>query len=184
MSQARLTRLCGLGALALSLNLTACSGDDGPVDAGPEFELPQILPGRTPLCLSYTPTTVNDPKPFSLSVDNQGRQQLIISGARIEGDERGFFQIQGPDVMVVETYESALFQITYSPTEPGWDEAVVVIESNAQNYPALRVSMLARAVPEAGTLDGGVSNWDAGPKPPEAVGSDGGETCPDDESRM
>ncbi len=86
--------------------------------------------------------------------------------------------------MVVETYESALFQITYSPTEPGWDEAVVVIESNAQNYPALRVSMLARAVPEAGTVDGGVSNWDAGPKPPEAVGSDGGETCPDDESRM
>lgn len=174
----------GLLSAALSLPVAACSGEDGPADAGPQYELPQIQPERSPLCLNYTPTTVNQPKTLPLAVDNRGRQQLVISGARIEGDERGFLSIDGPDVMVLETYESALFQITYSPTEPGWDEATIVVESNAQNYPVLRVSILARAEPEASTLDGGVESWDAGPKPPEAVGTDGGETCSDDDSRM
>ncbi len=173
-----------LRILGLSLGLCstlACSGEPDTNNSEPQYELPQIFPERIPLCFSYSDTEVNTPSTLSLQVKNHGRQQLVISGARIEGDERGHFSVTDPDVMVVETFDTALFQVTYQPTEPGWDDVVVVIDSNAENYPALRVSVLARGVPEQGTLDGGVENWDAGPKPGEP---DAAETCPGDMPRM
>lgn len=173
-----------LRILGLSVGLCAnfaCSGESDTNNREPQFELPQILPERTPLCFSYSDTEVNTPRTLTLQVTNEGRQQLVISGARKEGDEREHFTIEGPDVMVVESLESALFQITYQPTEAGWDDFIVIIDSNAQNYPALRVSVLARAVPEASTLDGGVESWDAGPKPGNP---DAAETCPGDSARM
>lgn len=167
-----------LGALTLTVG---CSGDDGPADAGPQFDLPQILPERAPLCLNYELTLVNSPRTFPIAVRNEGRQQLVIASSRVEGDDRGHFSLQGPDQDVVETYDTALFQLTYQPSVAGWDDATVVIESNAQNFPRLRIAVLARAVPEM--LDAGPSEWDAGPKPPEAL-SDGGETCPPPDAGM
>ena len=167
-------RLISLAMMAAGA--AACSGGDGAADAGPEFERPQIWPDRAPLCLSYDLVRVGEVPSIPIQLENRGRQQLVIESAELVGDTRGFFTRRGPDRTVVETYDEALIQIDYRPTEPGWDYAELVIVSNAQNYPTLRVSVLARAAPE-GDVDGGVSSWDAGPKPAAATGADGGEAC-------
>lgn len=162
----------------LALPLLACSGEDTAADAGPEYELPQILPDIGLFCLNYELTVVNAPRNVPIAVRNLGRQQLTISSARVEGDDRNHFTLAGPDLDVVETYDAALFQLTYQPSAAGWDDVTVVVESNAENYPVLRLGVLARAVPEG--LDGGADAYDAGPKP-SADNADGGETCPDPE---
>ncbi|MCA9553038.1 MAG: hypothetical protein KC933_23580 [Myxococcales bacterium] len=163
---------------ALTLAAAACSGEDTPADAGPQYELPQILPDVAPLCLNYDLIRVGDVRSIPVQLENKGRQQLVIESVEVEGDTRGFFTKNGPDLTVVETYEKALVQLNYQPTAAGWDYAELVVKSNAENYPTLRISVLGRAAPE-GDVDGGVENWDAGPKPPEAT-EDGGETCRDE----
>ena len=154
----------------------ACSSDGNP-DDGPQFELPQILPRESPICVSRMDVTVGDSRNVPMDFTNRGRQTLVIDSADLTGDTRNAFQIQGLDSMRVEYNDFAIVQMRYTPPEAGWDTATLEIRSNAQNFPLLRVFILGRAIPA--DLDAGTTDWDAGPKPPEAVGSDGGETCPD-----
>lgn len=152
--------------------VAACSGESGE-DGGVLFELPQIVPEQTPLCLSYMDSVVNQPRTANLQLRNDGRQQLVIEGAQIVNDARSAFTVQGISPMTVESRESAIVQFIYQPPETGWDSAELMIASNAENYPMLRVFILARAVPQS--LDGGV--FDAGDKPMAARGPDGVYAC-------
>lgn len=165
-------------ALCLLAFATACSGGDGDTDAGPQFDRPQILPERGIVCLNFQTTPVDQPVSVPLAFRNFGQAQLVIDEIRLVGDDRGHFTLDGPDKMVVEFGDDSAFaQLVYRPGEPGWDDAFVEVISNAENFPLLRIAVLARATPAQ--LDGGASDFDAGPKPPETFDPDGGETCPD-----
>lgn len=162
MSIARLSAPLLASGLAL---LSACSGgnEDTP-DSGVTYQMPQIFPAINPICLTSMHVAVGGSVNQPISVQNNGRDALVISSVEMFEDERNSFTIQGPDIMTVEERDFALFQLRYAPTETGWDAAAVRIRSNAENYPILDVYIVALAEPAG--LDGGA--FDPGPRPERA----------------
>lgn len=169
-------------SLAVLLAAAAC-GDEELI----EFEQPQIVPQSNVLCLSYQELTAGTTSSHFVQLTNRGRDPLVIEGAEVENDARGAFTVDGIRTAAgldcspaapcsVPSTEDAILRFIYEPPAPGWDTADLRVISNAQNYPRLRLFVLARARPQ--DLDAGVP-WDAGPKPANAVGADGSETCPD-----
>ena len=165
------------------LSLAAACGEDDTI----EFEQPQIVPQSNVLCLSYQELTEGTRSTHFVQLTNRGRDPLVIERAEIENDMRGAFSVgdlrtaSGTDCTPsapcsVSSTEDAIVQFFYEPPAPGWDTADLRVISNAQNFPRLRLFVLARARPAS--LDAG-EPWDAGPKPDNAVGADGTETCPD-----
>lgn len=183
--------------VGLATTLASACGDEA---SGPEFELPQIVPQSTVLCLSYEETRVGRSYPYTLQLANAGRDQLVIERATIEGAEerdraRGAFAgltDEAPAPLAVRTEDgidcangspcriqtggTALARFTYTPPSPGWDAGFIRVSSNAQNFPNLRVFVLALGLPADGPSDG----YDPGMKPEIARGADGSESCPDD----
>ncbi len=151
---------------------TACS-DDESSDVCNQFSAPQILPSERPVCVDATFVDSVITRPVLL--ENRGASDLVIDDMMLElqGNARGHFSLQGIDQTTVSCPEEAAVGIEYAPTQPGWDTATLVIRSNAENFPTLEIFYLALAVPENDP------NFVVPPKPPEAVGSDNSETCPD-----
>lgn len=164
------TLIFGLSSVLL---FTAC-GNSSEDDTEPMFELPQILVDRSPICLSYEPATVGNTQSYVALFTNNGEQQLVIDEAVIEEDSRGHFSIAGVDPMQVNFTESSHVQLSYKPIAEGWDYAYLRVKSNAQNYPNLRVFVLALAMPDNPPM-----GWDPGPKP-EVATSGEEEACKDD----
>lgn len=161
----------GLLATAMCVN-AACS--DGKCDGAEAlFEAPQILPSQAPVCLDRVDTVVGSVRTHPVLLSNYGKNALEIANAEIVDDLRGTFELQGIEPNRLASLEEAVAQVAYRPTEPGWDYAVLQVRSNAENYPTLRVAILARAVPA--NLDGGV--YDPGEKPAESRGADGIAAC-------
>lgn len=174
-------RFLALLPLALSL---AC-GDESSEDPV-EYEQPQIVPESNLLCLSYQELTAGETSEHYVLLSNLGRNPLLISGASVEDDLRGSFSIGGLRSVEngdcteaapceVRSRQDAILQYRYAPTEPGWDATYLRVRSNAENYPNLRLFVLAKARPPG--LAAG-EPYDAGPKPAVAVGADGSESCP------
>ena len=164
-------RILAVAAVGIS---SACSDEEGDICA--EFSQPQIIPNEAPACLSDSPTVVGTVATRSIILQSRGSDPLVIeTGAdtRIEDDDRGHFSLLGimPDSTVV-CPETTFAGIEYRPTEPGWDAVNLIVRSNAQNFPTLRIFMLALAVPPNDP------DFDPGPKPDEAF-VDGVEACPD-----
>lgn len=169
--------LCAAG-LGLSLGLVGCGGDDTS-DAGLDYEKPQVLPDLNPVCLSYAPIRAGTMKTQPLQLKNYGRQELVIQGGSFQDvSTANAFTLQGITPMApagVPGGDTAVLQFIYAPTQPGWDYATLVVNSNAENFPSLRIFTLAVAVP--GDVDAGSEGqWDAGPKPDAAYFSNG-EAC-------
>lgn len=174
--------------LCLAAGLGGCEGDGGSEDVV-VFDQPQIVPQSNVLCLSYDEVVAGSRSEHFVQLINRGRDPLIIRGATVEDATRNSVIVdrvraipgnvdcteQAP-CTVRTGDEAAVLRFFYEPPAPGWDTANLRILSNAQNYPMLRLFVLARARPEG--LDAGVS-FDAGPKPSDAVGSDGSESCPE-----
>lgn len=163
--------------LGLSLGLLGCDGEETP-DAGLNFEQPQILPDLQPVCLSYRPVRAGTTQTQALNLKNYGRQPLLIDGAQFRDIGRpNTFTLQGINPTAptgVPGGDQAALQFIYSPTEPGWDYATLVVASNAENFPNLNIFTLAVAYPS--DLDAGSEGtWDAGPKPDAAYAN--GEAC-------
>lgn len=152
--------------------LSAC-GDEGEADVCDDFARPQILPSERPVCLNLDPTPVGQTVTRPVLLQNLGNSELQISDVQLEGNARGYFTLQGVSPEAVICPDAAAAGIVYAPTEPGWDTATLVVSSNAENFPNLRIFFLALAVPADDP------DFDPGPKPPEAVGEDGSETCPE-----
>ena len=161
-------RVAWLAVLACA----AACGDDAGNDVCSEFSQPQILPSEQPVCLSFDPTIVGDTATRPVLLQNLGGSDLQISEATLDGNERGHFALQGIDVNTVTCPDAAAAGIVYSPTEPGWDDATLIIESNAQNFPTLRIYFLALAIPDNDP------DYMPGPKP-EGPDPGGDEPCPD-----
>lgn len=161
-------------ALCAALLLAACGGETGDDDVNPIFDLPQINPLETPICLSYEPTTLDTTRNYTSLLRNDGRQQMIVETATITGDERGHFELAGIEPSVVNSFEFTHAMIRYRPTVEGWDTALLTVRSNAQNYPEFSIFILALGRP-ANAPD----TWDPGPKPDEALVT-GEEACKND----
>lgn len=129
------------------------------------YALPQIVPDNNPVCISRRHVEVGATWNQPILLRNDGKETLTLSGAALESDDRGHFTFQGPDITTVPSRELATFLLRYAPTEAGWDAVVLTVDSNAENYPHLRIFILARAEPPG--LDGGA--YDPGPKPMEAA---------------
>ena len=156
--------------------MAACSDPSEADDGATLFDHPHITPETTLGCLNYETIVVGSRVGFAFNLRNDGRAQLRIEDVRLEGDTRGHFRLQGVEPMVAEARESVLIQIMYEPKEPGWDLVRMLVTHNAENFTdGFEGVVFARAVPDG--LDAG-TEWDAGPKPAEARGPDGGETCP------
>lgn len=173
--------------VALVLTLSGAFGAVGCSDegSGTEFERPQIVPQSNVLCLSYAPVEVGSTTEHFVQLTNRGREPLLIEGAAVENDLRGSFSVDrvrtvdGVDCSevrpcAIETGSDAVLRYFYAPPEAGWDSADLRVFSNAQNYPRLRLYVLALAFPVGSSPDA----YDPGAKPEDAVGADGMETCP------
>lgn len=175
---------------ALSL---ACGDSEDPSNEEPAFDLPQILPNTTVLCLSFEDTPVGPgTRRYARTVQltNAGRQDLVIESVEIEDPLRpATFEVDGVrdeesnDCPVgqcrVETNRDAFVRFFYTPTELGWDAAFIRVRSNAQNFPNLRVFVLATAIPPPPEDGEEPQTYDPGPKPAIAQDADGNESCPD-----
>ena len=171
----RTRRTTMMAFVAVIAVLAACGDSESSDDVCDEFAQAQILPSERPVCLNYDPTTVGTVVTRPVLLQSRGMMDLIISGEpqlRIEGDVRGHFILDGIDLTTVTCPEAAAVGIRYAPTAPGWDTATLFIESNAQNFQSLDIFFLALAVPADDP------SYDPGPKPANAVGADGSETCP------
>ncbi|MEM7676873.1 MAG: hypothetical protein AAF449_12790 [Myxococcota bacterium] len=164
-------RLLPMAAL-IGAALIAC-GDEGEADICDDFARPQIIPSERPVCLNLDPTTVGQTVTRPVLLQNLGNSELQLADIQLEGNSRGHFTLQGVNPQAVTCPDAAAAGIVYEPTEPGWDTATLVVSSNAENFPNLRIFFLALAVPDDDP------SYDPGPKPPEAVGEDGSETCPE-----
>ena len=161
---------------AAAFGWVACSDPSGTADGGTLFDNPHITPETTLGCLNYEIIPVGGQTLFTFNLRNDGRAQLRVDDVRLQGDIRGHFELRGVVPMVAEARESVLIQVAYAPEVPGWDLVHVVVTHNAENFAdGFEGVVFARAIPNG--LDAGTT-WDAGPKPPEARGPDGGETCP------
>ena len=142
------------------------------------FDRPQILPDRSPVCLSFQPTTVGQTQTQVVLLENQGKEQLVIGDVHIEEDLRDHLSVEGVAPKNVNTFDFAHVQLKYAPSSTasaaGWDLAYLEIQSNAENYGSLRIPILALAAPENPPVD-----WDPGPKPAEALSGEE-EMCKND----
>ena len=169
----------------LALVVAGCESTEG--EDAIMFDRPQILPNSNILCLSYLELVSGVRTTHSVLLTNRGREPLLIENARIENDLRGAFSIDrirtadGVDCTEntpceLASTEDAFLRFFYEPTSPGWDATDIRVTSNAQNFPNLRIYVLARARPT--DLASG-TEFDAGPRPASAFGRDGEPTCPD-----
>ena len=162
--------------VASAILLGACSNTSENSGSGTLFENAHITPETTLGCLNYEIIPVGGRAAFAFNLRNDGRAQLRIEDVQLHDDLRGHFSLQGVEPMTAESRESVLIQVGYAPRAAGWDQVRVVVTHNAENFAdGFEGVVFARAVPDG--LDAG-TGWDAGPKPPEATGPDGGETCP------
>ncbi len=167
--------------LVLLASLVACGGAEDDLIA---FDRPQIVPESNVRCLSYNPVEAGSATFHDLQLTNRGRAPLRIEGAAVERDDRSAFDIvqlrsvEGSPCTEaapcsIRSAEDAFLRFRYRPPAAGWDAADLRVFSNAENFPRLRIFVLALAYPP-----GEADAFDPGPKPDVAVGADGSETCP------
>ncbi|MBK8009883.1 MAG: hypothetical protein IPK13_00915 [Deltaproteobacteria bacterium] len=158
--------------VSATIAATACGGkddDDDPI----VYDKPQILPDNSPVCLNALEIKVDDDYGQNVILRNDGRQQLVIQEARISDASRDFFSIEDIVPKTVDTKDSAILRFHYAPTAPGWDTAFLNVISNAENFPTLRIFVLALAIPSDPEA---AAEFDPGPKPDEAF-TNGQEAC-------
>lgn len=156
-----------VGVVALLFASTGCgnSGDQSDRCAGP-----QILPDRSPLFFGevYPPPEdeedknpgVLDQTPITqtLLLESTCKNSLEIEKTCLVGEnddgesDAAQFTPTGPKPKTVPTDESAAYRLTYEREEPNdgddIDNAAIVVQSNAVNYPTLVVPVCARVLEE------------------------------------
>jgi hypothetical protein len=169
-------RIAYAWALVLLLGTAGCSnkssckpdlGDEGPAgpcrnattvdDAGavgtPQcFVQAQVCPGKGgfPFCERPVGMSFRD----SVEIQNAGESDLTIYSVRARGDSDCAFvdpELRDPDggvPLTVKPQETILFSFRFTPPHTGTYNALIEIESNAENYPILRIPVCGIGVPE------------------------------------
>ena len=144
-------------ALAGVLGLAACgpppknagvhiSPDLSPISLGDLYPLPQ---GQQPDYGSnkYVPYA------WTLLIQSEGTDQLVINKVCLVGDKNHAFALEGPDITKVPPGAEAALRITYSDqtvrSKP--DDAALIVQSNADDYPTLVIPVCAQTIPDGST---------------------------------
>ena len=148
-------------ALVAALGLVACgpppknagihiSPDLSPVSLGDLYPLPsgqQADYGSN----KYAPYA------WTLLLQSEGTEQLVISKVCVVGDTNKAFTLEGPDITKVAPGAEAALRITYGDqtvrAQP--DNAAIIIQSNADDYPTLVVPICAQTVADGSTRGSG-----------------------------
>ncbi len=132
-------------ALALMGGWIGCSEDEEA--ACSEFDLPQVAASAQPICISDDPTPVDTVATRDILIQNLGNADLEITSSSLEGNDRGYFSVEGLQPTTLMCPETVAARIVYAPTQPGWDTATLVVRSNAENFPTLEIFVLGLATP-------------------------------------
>lgn len=176
MSNRQLDCFCLMVAIpALAVAVAGCSGTDGNGNGGAcdeptlqhspkPFNFPEAHPPedgeenrgdreRTPFEAT-----------FHLRSQCRGEDIEVEKSCLVEeGDEIGYgkttehFSIEGPEPSTISHGQDSVIRLTYTREEPNQgddiDDAAMVIQSNAANWPTLVVPVCARVVPESEDRD-------------------------------
>ena len=111
------------------------------------YARPQICPSLQPVL--FNSRLVNTETGFNLLLQNFGRQPLTITGIRVRGDERCAFVEPQTSPAIGQTVEGAdgmILRFKYRPPAEGEDHIQIEVESDAENFPLLSVSVCGRGV--------------------------------------
>jgi len=89
------------------------------------------------------------PLSFILTNCSTGNQKLVIQKVEVMGDERCYLNFdasQDIEKMEIPSGEGGLIQVRYDPKKTGEDHAVVVVHTNAENFPVLRLYVCGVAI--------------------------------------
>lgn len=90
------------------------------------------------------------PFEFDLQLGNDGEKNLVIESAELRHDQNCAFDMVGPDITELVPGDAAFIQASYLPTVVAEDQIILVITSNAENFPEFIVPICGRGV---ATLD-------------------------------
>ena len=137
------------------LLLTGCAEEQKTLPAGqnacdPEAELPgagpHICPSQSPVAYCER-LVLPTPHTTDLLLTNRGTELLEIDEVRIVGDARCSFRAPEIDAVEIEpNFGAALVRIDYLPQISGDDLVLLEIDSNAVNFPTLRIGVCGRAI--------------------------------------
>lgn len=143
-------RVLAASAAVIFVALLACGKDDRP--AGPTLVL-----DRDSLGFGQefdTGVYVGTSKQESLMIQNQGREDLVISGVDFAGDSA--FAMELSDKMTVPAGERTFIRFTFTPPAAQMYAATATIHSNAINAPDKVVELTGRGVDPNASPDAGM----------------------------
>jgi hypothetical protein len=134
--------------LVASLLLVHCNGEE-------TLSPPKITIDLSPVWVGERSVAEEAPgKEFNLLVQNEGEEKLIISSAKLKGDQNCAFTKEGPDKKELGGNDSAFIRLVYKPTVRGEDNVKLIIQSNSEEFPRLVVPICGRGLlPEEITVD-------------------------------
>lgn len=138
MSTARLSPLLLLSALAGSLQ-ASCSGCEAD---GLQSLVPLITPSASPLQLG--PAYVGASATGALSLRSAGTAHLELTSVTLEGDPS--LRLEGPVAGRMAPGDLREVRVTFTPTDAGSFLGTLVVLSDAENDPELRLAVLATAL--------------------------------------
>ncbi|HEY3351836.1 MAG TPA: hypothetical protein VGQ83_01185 [Polyangia bacterium] len=143
------------GASAPCLNNVGTDPDGGAMATPECYAKAEICPGKGgfPFCERARGSSNRD----SVELQNRGQTPLTITAIRTRGDDRCAFidpQLGSSDGGVPVTIgpdETVLFSFRFVPPEVGQYNALIELETNAENYPVLRIPVCGIGIsPDAG----------------------------------
>ncbi len=130
-----------------------------------------------PLAVEFGSQIVGTTATQELVLSNGGSFVLLLSLPRILGDTRTVFRTS-PIPSQIEAGASVHLKVIYLPTAEGADGASLVLESNADNAPEVRIPLAGHAAAATctdGVLDGRETDVDCGGKTCSGCGD--GKKC-------
>ena len=144
-------------ALAGALGLAACGAppknagihirpDLSPISLGDLYPLPQ---GQQP---DYG-SNKYAPYAWTLLLQSEGTDQLVINKVCVVDDKNHAFTLEGPDITKVAPGADAALRITYGDqtVRSNPDNAAIIVQSNADDFPTLVVPICAQTVADGST---------------------------------
>ncbi len=138
-------------ACCVAFSVFGC-GDSEDIESGPE-----ILPSVSPIQLGDLWPQGNEeanlgsnertPFEYVLLLQSTGDEMLEIDDVCLIGNSDNFI-IEGPEPSSVRPGDEAGVRITYSRQNPGSDNVLIGVRSNADNFPGLTVPLCGRVVSE------------------------------------
>lgn len=168
-------------ALTFSLGAAACGDEAGDGGLEPDSLEPQVRTD-SPLCLNQRPFPIaGQPNQYGAIITNFGEQALLVREVRITEQLRdGAFELEREQVVNGETVrtpalvgpegeectpqapcrigfrEDVLMNITLTPPSPGWDRALIEVDTNDPEWPnGFPFAIVAASVSGQGSDDFG-----------------------------